>query len=66
MTSSTLGKRSKPEQADDEEEKKPEIIEAPEAKRLKQSEAYKSLFKPMYEENKDTDFLCRNVHRGLR
>ncbi len=30
------------------------------------SEAFKSLFKPMYEEDKDRDFLCRNVHRGLR
>lgn len=34
--------------------------------KLKQSEAYKSLFSQQYEENKDTDFLCRCVHRGLR
>ncbi len=61
---SMLGKRSK---NDKEEEKEPIEPEGESnTKRLKESEAYKSLFKPMYEENKDTDFLCRNVHRGLR
>ncbi|CDW82542.1 rtf2 domain containing protein [Stylonychia lemnae] len=30
------------------------------------SDAYKSLFTKQYEENKDADFLCRCVHRGLR
>lgn len=50
-----LGKRG----ADNEEVKKDDAEK-------KESEAYKSLFKTMYVENKDTDFMCRNVHRGLR
>lgn len=66
-----LGKRNEEEKDDEDASPAKEDEEQPDedakvSKKPEMSEAYKSLFKTMYEENKDRDFLCRSVHRGLR
>ena len=52
----------KRQKVEDEKEDKESLAK----KKSYESETYKSLFKQQYEEDKERDFLCRNVHYGLR